>query len=105
MLEPSSYPKSVNSQVNIITLCTSCDICKDYLVAERKFESKVTGKTFFVKVDVSCRSKNVIYLITCGRCKDEFLGSAVDFKPRFIVHKSNIKTKKECCGTSRHFNE
>ena len=49
MLEPSSYPKSVNSQVNIITLCTSCDICKDYLVAERKFESKVTGKTFFCK--------------------------------------------------------
>ena len=33
------------------------------------------------------------------------MGSAVDFEPRSRVHKSDIKTKKERCGTSRHFNE
>ena len=38
-------------------------------------------------------------------CKDEKIGSAVDFKTHFRVHKSDIKTKKERCGTSRHFNE
>ena len=102
MLAPSSYPKSVNSQVNIITLCNSCDICEHYLVAERKFTSKVAGKTYFTKGDLSCNSKNVIYLITC---KDEYISSTVDFKPRFRVHKSKVKTKKKCCGTSRHFNE
>ena len=105
MLAPSSYPKSVNWQVNIITPCNSCDICKHYLVAEKKFTSNVTGKTYFIKGDLSCNSKNVIYLITCDKCKDEYIGSAVDFKPRFRVHKSDIKTKKERCGTSRHFNE
>ena len=105
MLAPSSYLRSVNSQVNIITPCNSCDICRHYLVAERKFTSKVTGKTYFIKGDLSCNSKNVIYLITCDKCKDEYIGSAVDFKPRFRVHKSDIKTKKERCGTSRHFNE
>ena len=67
MLAPSSYPKSVNSQVNIITPCNSCDICKGYLVAERKFTSKVTGKTYFIKGDLSCYSKNAIYLITCDK--------------------------------------
>ena len=46
----------------------------------------------------SKNSKNVIYLITCYKCKDECIGSAVDFKPRFRVHKSAIKTKKERCG-------
>ena len=45
MLAPSSYLKSVNSQVNIITPCNSCDICKHYLVAKMKFKSKVAGKT------------------------------------------------------------
>ena len=105
MLAPSSYPKSVNSQVNIITPCNSCDICKGYLVAERKFTSKVTGKTYFIKGDLSYNSKNIIYLITCDKAKDEYIGSAVDFNPRFSVHKSNIKTKKERCGTSRHFKE
>ena len=105
MLAPSSYPKSVNSQVNIITPCNSCDIWKHCLVAQRKFTSKVTGKTYFIKGDLSCNSKNVIYLITCDKCKDEYIGSAKDFKLRFRVHKSDIKTKKERCGTSRHFNE
>ena len=105
MLAPSSYPKSVNWQVNIITPCNSCDICKHHLVAEKKFTSKVTGKTYFIKGDLSCNSKNVIYLITCDKCKDEYIGSAVDFRPVFMVHKSDIKTKKERCGTSRHFNE
>ena len=74
-------------------------------MAEKKFTSKVTGKTYFIKGDLSCNSKNVIYLITCDKCKDEYIGSAVDFKFRFLVHKSDIKTKKERCGTSRHFNE
>ena len=69
-------------------------------MAERKFTSKVTGKTYFIKGDLSCNSKNVIYLITCDKCKDEYIGSAVDFKPRFRVHKSNIKTKKEKCWCS-----
>ena len=67
--------------------------------------SKVTDKTYFIKSDLSCNSKNVIYLITCDKCKDEYIGSAEDFKLRFRVHKSDIKTKKERCGTSRHFNE
>ena len=51
MLGPSSYPKSVNSQVNFITPCNSCDICKHYLLAEKKFTSKVTGKIYFIKGD------------------------------------------------------
>ena len=65
----------------------------------------MTGKTYFIKRHHSCNSKNVIYLISCHKRKDEYIGSAVDFKSRFTVHKSDIKTKKERCVTSRHFNE
>ena len=94
MLAPSSYPKSVNSRVNIITPCNSCNVCKHYLVAERKFTSKVTGKTYFIKGDLSFNSKNVIYLITCDKCKDKYISLEVGFKPRFRVHKSDIKQKR-----------
>ena len=80
-------------------------IAKEISEAEWKFTSKVTGKSYFTKGDLSCNSKNVIYLITCDKCKDADIGSAVDFKPSFRVHKSDIKTKKERSGTSRHFNE
>ena len=51
MLAPSSYLKIVNSEVNIITSCNSCDIWKHYLVVEIKFACKVTGKTYFIKID------------------------------------------------------
>ena len=105
MLAPSSYPKSVNSQINIVTPCNSCYICKHYLVTKMKFTSKITDKTYFIKGDFSCNSKNK-YLITCGKCKEEYIGSAANFKPRFRVHKSGIKTtkvrfKEKClCSTS-----
>ena len=65
------------------------------LFAERKFTSKVTGKIYFVKGNLSCNSKKVIYLTTCDKCKDEYIGSAVVFKPCFRVHKSDKKAKRE----------
>ena len=45
-----------------------------------------------------------IHFITCGKYKDEYIGSAVDFKPCLSVHKSDIKTEIDRCGTSRHLN-
>ena len=68
-------------------------------MVERKFTSKLTGKTYFIKGDHSSNSKNLTYLITCDRCKNEYIGSALDFKPRLSVHKSDIKRKQERCGT------
>ena len=42
-------------------------------------------------------------MISCSNCYDQYVGSALDFKSRFRVHKSDIKTKKDMCGTARHF--
>ena len=46
-----------------------------------KFTSKVTGKTYFTKGDLSCNSKNFIFSITCDKCKDEYVHFAISFKP------------------------
>ena len=35
---------------------------------------------------------------------NQYVGCALDFKSRFRIHKSDIKTKKDRCGTARHFN-
>ena len=53
---------------------------------------------------MSYNSSNVIYLISCKNCEDQYIGSAIDFKARIRINKSNIKTKKDRCGTARHFN-
>ena len=83
MLAPSYYYRSANSQVNNITPCYSCDICKYHLVAEMKLTSEVTGKKYFTKRYLSYNSKNVICLITCNKRKDECTDLTVDFKPGY----------------------
>ena len=37
-------------------------------------------------------------------CKCQYVGSATSFKQHFCIHKSDIKTKKDHCGTARHYN-
>ena len=46
---------------------------------------------------------NVIYLITCTNCNGQYVGSAVDCKKRFRIHKSDINTKIYRYGVARPF--
>ena len=69
-----------------------------------KFRCTVKGKTYFIKGKSSCNSFNVVYLITCSNCREQYVGSAINFKQRFRIHKSDIKTNKDRFGTARHFN-
>ena len=55
-------------------------------------------------MQLTCNTPNVVYLISCSNCYDQYVGSSLDFKSRFRIHKSDIKTKKDRCGTARHFN-
>ena len=45
---------------------------------------------------------NAVYLISCTNCNEQYVGSAIDFKKRFRIHKYDINTKKDRCGVARH---
>ena len=46
----------------------------------------------------NCKSKNVIYPVTCNKCKVQHVGSTSnEFKIRFRNHKSAMSTKKTTC--------
>ena len=62
-----------------------------------------TGKTYKVNGNLNCNSQNVIYLTTCKNCSEQFVGSAINFKDRFRVRKSDIKTGKTSCDAAKHF--
>ena len=64
----------------------------------------VTSKTYFIKGNLPCDSCNVIYLITWSDCREQHERSTINFKRRIRIHKSDIKTNKDRCGTARHFN-
>ena len=48
------------------------------MVTDNKFRCTVTGKAYFIKGNLSCDSCNVVYLITCSDCKEQYVGSAID---------------------------
>ena len=104
LIAPSAYPKIINTKTSSITSCNNCDIWKNYIIFDNTFLCAVTGKPYFIQGQLNWESINVIYLITCSKCFEHYVGSAVKFKTRFCIHKSDIKTKKERCGSARHFN-
>ena len=104
MVAPSLYPKPDIKSNRTIISCNKCDICKNFLTTDSKFRCTVTGKTYFIEGNLSSDSCNFIYLITCSNCREQYVGSAINFKQRFIIHKFDIKTNKDRCGIASHFN-
>ena len=94
----------MTKKTNIIKNCGKCDICKKFFISDSSFICKVTNKKYHIKNDFDCNSMNVIYLISCTNCNEQYVGSAIYFKKRFRIHKSDINTKKDRCGVARHFN-
>ena len=72
---------------------------------QKKITCQVTGKIYKVRGKLSCNSVNVVYLVSCKLCKDQYVGSAYknNFKPRFRVHKSGVNTDKDWCGVAKPF--
>ena len=70
---------------------------------DNTFKFTATGKYYKVKGTLSCNSVNVVYLITRQCCKLQYVGSAVTFKGRFCIHKSDTNTSKKSCGAAKQF--
>ena len=59
---------------------------------------------YYIKCEIKCERANIIHLITCMKCLEQYVGSAIKFKSRFRIHKSDTKTRKDCCRATSHFN-
>ena len=104
MVAPSLYPKpSIKSNRTIVS-CNKSDICKNFLITDSKFRCTVTGKTYFIKGNLPCDSCNIIYLIACSICREQYVVPAINIKQRSRIHKSDIKSNKDRCQTASHFN-
>ena len=73
------------------------------MVFSSTFACTVTSKKYYIVDNFTYNSTDVIYLVECINCTCQYVGSAISFKQRFCIHKSDIKTKKDRCGNARHF--
>lgn len=67
-----------------------CGTCAHILEgSEIKFKAQT--KPFTIKQNMSCTSKNIIYVITCNGCNEQYIGHTSDLRKRVTVHKQQIK--------------
>ena len=80
--------------------CKTCPI----LVTSDEFFSHTTGKFFKVKIRASCESSNLIYLTTCRRYGQQYVGeTGQPFHLRVNGHRFDIvhrRTDEFSCGTA-----
>jgi len=75
-----------------------CDLCKNFLIQGCNFQSSATGCQYSMRQNLSCPSRNVIYLSTCNKCNLQYVGSSsTEFKVRFCNHKSTMLNNKRTC--------
>ena len=76
----------------------TCEICK-HIVPTRNFTSSTTKRTYEIRPEnLNCRSKNVVYLISCKTCHKQYTGSSEEFRARFnnygCAHRNYCKNRK-----------
>ena len=88
------------------SLCnsTKCHACKWHSMEGCTFKSEVYNTNFLIKQNVTCDSSNIVYLITCRKCKIQYVGeTGRPFRDRLTDHRSSISTGKQT-PIGIHFN-
>ena len=71
----------------------------------REFRSKVTRRNFISRIEATCLTPNLIYLVTCKVCRKQGVGSTEYLPARISNYYSHIKKKKRTNKISIHFQE
>ena len=89
--------------------CSPCNtkagnLCCKQLLATTQFHSNQTNKTYQILHDVNCKSKLVIYLMECTKCRLQYIGkSETQLNIRINNHRKDSK-KTNTILACQHFN-
>ena len=80
----------------------NCGTCP-YLLQGNAYQFK-SGHLFSVRENMTCASQNLIYVIKCSGCGEEYIGQTGDtLRSRVRVHKQQIKDPSyRCIPLSEH---
>ena len=80
-----------------------CQTC-NFLTNSSSFRSTTYNKTFQIKTECNCGTKDFVYLITCIKCNIQYVGeSGQSLRDRMNNHKSTIIANKKT-AIAIHFN-
>ena len=82
---------------------TRCETCKSGLFYT-SISSTNNGYKHIIKQPMTCKTKNVCYLINCKKCHKQYTGETqLEFHKRMNNHTSDIRHKKKSMGMVRRF--
>ena len=110
------YPtetKGIYCTLHICTRLAKCNCCPFIKRRNREILSSHLNEVF--KCDhlppnnyISCEISNVVYCITCNKCKDQYVGETIrKFRDRIYEHKYSVRINSANKSTpvSLHFNK
>jgi hypothetical protein len=98
--------RSLYSPVGVGIQCQKrqCECCL-YIKTQSEFVSKHNAKELTITGKLDCNSKNIIYLIECSLCGEQYVGETErTLRERLNNHLSDIRQYKET-GVAEHFNQ
>jgi hypothetical protein len=94
-----------NKKTKAICKTKHCTYCPK-IDTTGQITSSLTGRQYSSKHNVSCKSSNLIYCITCKTCKKQYVGQTKNrLIDRFGSHFYHIKKKNKFLPVARHFNQ
>ena len=92
-----------------LSACGKCQFCKLHIDPSTSFKSTVTNDSFSLSkhaVTTACKTKNVVYLITCAKCNIQYVGMTTQaICSRFDGHRTKIRNKKISTALCQHFSK
>ena len=93
---------------NTFTKCNSkqCIFCHENVISENTYTTK-NGTVLKRKMPMDCKTMDLIYLLVCTKCEEEYLGeTGCTISERTNLHRSQIKNEKyRKLKVSKHIHE
>ena len=93
--EPGFWPCNKDSR---------CAGCSKYGPFTQDITRSATGECIVLRGHTTCETRNVIYLINCAKCKEQYVGETGNMiRTRANQHRSDITLGNKNIRTVRHF--
>ena len=82
-----------------------CTICP-YVIEGKQIKINNKKKPWTINKNVTCETRNIVYMIECLKCKDRYIGeSKRSLKARLADHRAYINNEQVNYATGAHFNK
>ena len=91
LLTKAKFTNNIDNECQCqVTKCKEprCGLCKFITEGSSTY---FKDKVFTVKDNMSCKAKNVIYVIQCRGCNEQYIGETVNLRNRATLHNQHIK--------------